>query len=71
MLNCQSDYDFLAKVHCVRLAFDEIVNSSDNREYFKITTRQLVSSFLLSTNKVSIFTHNNISEEVICHYAEW
>ena len=52
MLNCQSDIDFLAKVHCVRLAFDDIISSTHNRQYFKVTARQIVSSFLSSTNQV-------------------
>lgn len=53
MLGCQSDADFLAKVHCVRLAFDEIVSSTHNREYFKVTARDIVSSFLSVTEQVS------------------
>lgn len=52
MLNCQSDIDFLAKVHCVRLAFDDIISSTHNRHYFKVTARQIVSSFLSSTDQV-------------------
>ena len=52
MLNCESEYDFLAKVHCVRLAFDEVIRSSENRDYFKITARELVSSFFSSTQQV-------------------
>ncbi len=52
MLNCESETDFLAKVHCVRLAFDEVIGSSENREYFKITARELISSFFSSTQQV-------------------
>ena len=52
MLNCESEYDFLAKVHCVRLAFDEVISSSENRDYFKITARELISSFFSSTQQV-------------------
>lgn len=53
MLNCHTDNDFLAKVHCVRMAFDDIISSEQNRDYFKMTARQLVSSFLSSTSQVS------------------
>lgn len=52
MLNCENENDFLAKVHCVRLAFDEVIRSSENRDYFKITARELVSSFFSSTQQV-------------------
>ena len=56
MLECTSDSDFLAKVHCVRLAFDDIISSKQNRDYFKITARELVSAFLTSTNQVGHLT---------------
>lgn len=56
MLNCESENDFLAKVHCVRLAFDEVIRSSENRDYFKITARELISSFFSSTQQVHDMT---------------
>lgn len=61
MLNCQSDIDFLAKVHCVRLAFDDIISSTHNRHYFKVTARQIVSSFLSSTNQVCMPSMSTVS----------
>ena len=53
MLQCHSDADFLAKLFCVRLAFDEILSSHTNRNYFKQLGRDLMALFLQSANKVA------------------
>ena len=53
MLQCLSDKDFLAKLFCVRLAFDEILSSQlTHRNYFKQLGMDIMSSFLKSTNQV-------------------
>ena len=52
MLTCESDMDFLAKLFCVRLAFDELIKSQTNRNYFKQIGRDIMSSFLKNTGKV-------------------
>lgn len=52
MLQCLSDKDFLAKLFCVRLAFDEILSSQlTHRNYFKQLGMDIMSSFLKSTNQ--------------------
>ena len=50
-LGCHDDDDFLAKLHCVRLAFDALVTSSANRNYFVEVGRDIMSTFLQSTNQ--------------------
>lgn len=51
LLCCQDDLDFLAKVHCVRLAFDDLVQSSAHRNYFIEVGRNVVGGFLTDTNQ--------------------
>ena len=52
MLACSSEYDFLAKVFAVRMAFDELVKSEANRNNFKQAGRDVMVSFLRSANQV-------------------
>ena len=51
LLHCHDDQDFLAKVHCVRLAFDDLVASETHRNYFTDAGRSLMSAFLQETNQ--------------------
>lgn len=51
LLCCAGEQDFLAKVHCVRLAFDSLVQSSTHRNYFMEVGRNLMSAFLQDTNQ--------------------
>ena len=51
-LQCSGDLDFLAKLYCVRLAFDELVSVASNRDYFQQMGRELISDFLSSTGQV-------------------
>ena len=51
MLACSSEYDFLAKVFAVRMAFDELVKSEANRNNFKQAGRDVMVSFLRSANQ--------------------
>ena len=65
MLCCRDDQDFLAKVHCVRLAFDDLVASEDHRGYFTQVGRSLMSEFLQETNKdASLFVerYNHLTQ---------
>lgn len=51
MLCCRDDKDFLVKVHCVRLAFDALLASSENRQYFISVGRDIMSAFLQDTGQ--------------------
>ncbi len=51
LLCCHDDQDFLAKVHCVRLAFDDLVACDTHRTYFVDVGRSLMSVFLQETNQ--------------------
>ena len=51
-LCCSGDIDFLAKLYCVRLAFDELTAEVANRQYFQQMGRELMSTFLTSTGHV-------------------
>ena len=55
MLACSSQSDFLAKVFCVRLAFDELVSSEANRNHFRQAGRDMMAMFLRSANQVDNF----------------
>lgn len=46
MLHCESDEDFLAKVYCVRMAFDFLIRSPDYRTYFVSISCDIMSDFL-------------------------
>lgn len=51
-LLCSNDVDFLAKLYCVRLAFDELVTVPTNRNYFQQMGKELMADFLVSTGNV-------------------
>ncbi len=53
MLQCSSDNDFLAKVYCVRLAFDHVLQSPEHRSYFIGIAQSLMSEFLKSAGEDS------------------
>lgn len=50
-LHCAGDLDFLAKLYCVRLAFDELTAVPENRRYFQQMGKEIMSSFLASTGQ--------------------
>jgi hypothetical protein len=50
-MHCHDDKDFLAKLHCVRLAFDALVQSSANRNYFSEVGRDIMLTLLVSANQ--------------------
>ena len=51
MLNCENDLDFMAKLFCVRLAFDLLVISEENCIFFENKTTEMMTRFLTSANK--------------------
>ena len=62
ILGCADKEDFLAKLHCVRLAFDEIVKSSANRQYFTGVCRDLISNFLVILNQDTAVFHKRFRD---------
>lgn len=50
-VGCESDMEFLAKVHCVRKASEMVFSSSDTRQWFMDTGRQAVSAVIESAGK--------------------
>ena len=54
MLGCSCDGDFLAKLYCVRLAFDELIRSQTNRKYFIQVGKEMMVSFLRAANQVHV-----------------
>ena len=51
MLHCENNIDFTAKLHCIRSAFDLLVESEENRLFFETQTRELMTQFLTKANK--------------------
>lgn len=51
LLCCENEEDFLAKLYCIRLAFDELVQSPTNRNYFMEIARDLMSNLLQYANQ--------------------
>ena len=46
-MGCSSDSEYLAKLHCLRLAFREALSSRDNAEWWARTGRAMLSELLL------------------------
>ncbi|KAL8578961.1 hypothetical protein ACOMHN_001923 [Nucella lapillus] len=51
MAHCLSDVEFLAKLHGVRLAFEEIFVDQNNRQWFANVGRQMIGSLLMKADK--------------------
>ncbi|XP_068098569.1 mitoguardin 1 isoform X2 [Hyperolius riggenbachi] len=51
MLECGGDSDFLAKLHCIRQAFQMILSNVDNRYFLIETGRKLLSTLLSRARK--------------------
>ena len=57
MLHCGNDVDFMAKLFCVRSAFDLLILSEENCLFFENKTTQMMTRFLTSATKdVDAFT---------------
>lgn len=51
LLECYSDQDFLAKLHCVRQAFQVLLLDETHRMFFMETGKQMISGLLVKANK--------------------
>ena len=51
MLHCSGDRDFLAKLYCVRLAFNELLVSQSNRDYVIDVGREIMVTLLKRANQ--------------------
>uniref|UniRef100_A0AAY4A247 Mitoguardin 2 n=1 Tax=Denticeps clupeoides TaxID=299321 RepID=A0AAY4A247_9TELE len=51
LLECYSDQDFLAKLHCVRQAFDVLLMDDAHRAFYFETGRQMISGLMTKANK--------------------
>ncbi|CAH2311075.1 mitoguardin 1 [Pelobates cultripes] len=51
MVECLSDTDFLAKLHCIRQAFEVIMSQIDNRMFLKEVGRKVFSALIAKARK--------------------
>lgn len=51
LLECVGDSDFLAKVHCVRQAFQVILSEAANIKYFAEMGKKILSSIMMKAHK--------------------
>nr|XP_004671837.1 mitoguardin 2 [Jaculus jaculus] len=51
LLGCYSDQDFLAKLHCVRLAFEGLLEDRNNQLFFGEVGRQMVTGLMTKAEK--------------------
>ncbi|XP_075471868.1 mitoguardin 1 isoform X2 [Ascaphus truei] len=51
MLDCLGDTDFLAKLHCIRQAFQVILSQTDNRTFLMDTGRNILSTLIVKARK--------------------
>lgn len=51
LLECYSDQDFLAKLHCVRQAFQTLLLDETHRTFFMETGKQMIVGLMVKANK--------------------
>ncbi|KAK7896452.1 hypothetical protein WMY93_021777 [Mugilogobius chulae] len=51
ILECYSDQDFLAKLHCVRQAFQMLLMDETHRTFFMETGKQMIAGLMVKANK--------------------
>ncbi|XP_072518495.1 mitoguardin 2 [Salminus brasiliensis] len=51
LLECYSDQDFLAKLHCVRQAFHVLLLDETHRTFFMETGKQMITGLMIKANK--------------------
>ncbi|XP_073400955.1 mitoguardin 1 isoform X3 [Dendrobates tinctorius] len=51
LLECGGDSDFLAKLHCIRQAFQMILSKAENREFLMNFGRKILSSLIIKAKK--------------------
>ncbi|XP_078406310.1 mitoguardin 2 isoform X1 [Cetorhinus maximus] len=67
LLECYSDEDFLAKLHCVRQAFEILLQDEANRLYFSEIGKQMITGLMSSAGKNVNRFHETYQE--MLHYA--
>uniref|UniRef100_A0A3B3QWW4 Mitoguardin 2 n=1 Tax=Paramormyrops kingsleyae TaxID=1676925 RepID=A0A3B3QWW4_9TELE len=68
MLECYSDQDFLAKLHCVRQAFEVLLLDETHRIFFSDTGKHMITGLMCKANKSpKAFLE---SYEEMLHYTE-
>ncbi|XP_023219603.1 mitoguardin 2-like [Centruroides sculpturatus] len=51
LLKCQTDYEYIAKLHCVRLAFKMLLSKEENKLWFIEIGSQLLTDLILFAEK--------------------
>uniref|UniRef100_A0A8D3AC43 Mitoguardin 2 n=1 Tax=Scophthalmus maximus TaxID=52904 RepID=A0A8D3AC43_SCOMX len=51
LLECYGDQDFLAKLHCVRQAFQVLLSEETHRTFFMETGKQMITGLMVKANK--------------------
>ncbi|XP_067107113.1 mitoguardin 2 [Osmerus mordax] len=51
LLECYGDHDFLAKLHCVRQAFQVLLLDERHRTFFMETGKQMIAGLMVKANK--------------------
>ncbi|XP_062268955.1 mitoguardin 2 [Platichthys flesus] len=51
LLECYGDQDFLAKLHCVRQAFQVLLSDETHRTFFMETGKQMITGLMVKANK--------------------
>ncbi|KAM3915585.1 mitoguardin 1 [Leptodactylus fuscus] len=51
LLECGGDSDFLAKLHCIRQAFQMILSKAENRDFLMDVGRKVLSSVIIKAKK--------------------
>ncbi|XP_057675426.1 mitoguardin 2 [Corythoichthys intestinalis] len=51
LLECYGDHDFLAKLHCVRQAFQMLLLDETHRTFFMETGKQMIAGLMVKANK--------------------
>lgn len=67
VLDCYNDEDFLAKLHCVRQAFEILLQEEENRLYFSEIGKQMITGLMSTAGKNVNRFHETYKE--MLHYA--
>ncbi|XP_063795103.1 mitoguardin 1 isoform X3 [Pseudophryne corroboree] len=65
LLECGGDSDFLAKLHCIRQAFQVIISNTDNRMFFMETGRRMFSC-LITRGRKNLKKFEETYDEMMC-----
>ena len=61
VLGCSNDKDFLAKLYCVRQAFDELLLVQHNREYIINAGKDIMITLLVQSQQVTTKLSKNLN----------